>query len=408
MGRSFTCAVGGGAVFGGVVDAAVLTGQKPTARTSAEVLVEVKGCQIAPGAYRHLITEVSIEETSGLMMSMATVRLSNTRHVITDDDLWEEGAEMHIETGYQSTGLTSRGRFFLTQPKFTFAGGKLDVLLVGFGEEIKLGRTEKRRAFRKVTDAQIARDIADQHGFESDVEETEPVYDQVLQANENDYKFLARRALLHGFMLYVQEGVLHFHRPRIEPSGLQLVHRAGQDSSLTNFMVQSKPFLRGAEFRVTQVDPFKLEVIDESSRDDLDDVTKAMIQSVRNPRQWSDIATADGVRPVRYAVNTGHQQALGPLKEQVQAFSEATRWLIDGSGTTFGLEKMKPNTTIELLGIGKHSGEYYLTKVLHHIRGGAYRVSFEVTRSFTGGAQGNRCQVQTVQPRRAGVVTLAG
>lgn len=384
----------------------MLIGPKPTARKVAQVTVQLKGCKLAPGAYETLIDQVTIEETAGLMMSMATVRVLNPAFRVTDDDVWEEGAEMVIETGFPTTGTVRRhGKFFLTMPRFTF-GAQSSVLLIGFGEEIKLGRTEKRRAFKKKSDGQIAREIAQENGFKADVEETKPVHDLVLQANENDYKFLSRRALLHGFVIFLQDGTLHFHAPRPEESGVTLNYNEGQASSLSAFSVESKTFMRGAEWEVTAVDPLRLEVVEEKSKDEDDDVTQAMLPSVKFPRKWDQIVKGDDDRPMRFMVNMGHEQERGALKEQVQGISEASRWVVSGRGTTFGLEQLRPNQLIDLVGLGRHSGKYYMTKVIHRIVGGTYAVEFDVTRSFTGGTQGNRCAVRPTVLKRAGVANF--
>lgn len=405
-GRGSLCGAGG-AVPGGLENVAVFVSREPKARMSASVVVQVKGCKFAPGQYLNLVEEVTIEETCGLMMSMAVVKLGMADEALANDDLWEEGAEMVVETGYEETGLVRRhGKFFLSMPRAQYTGGAAQLVLVGFGEEVRLGRTEKRRAFRKRSDSQIASEIAKEHGFEEDIEATTLVHDQVLQANENDYKFLSRRALLHGFMIFVQDGVLHFHRPRPEDSGVQLVQQAGESRTLTTFDVQSKTFMRGVQWKATQVDPLKLDVIEESSTDALDDVTKAMIEGVRGPRKWADIVSHEGERPVRFMFEQGHEQQVGPIKRQVQALSESLRWVVSGAGTTYGLEQLRPNQLIEVVGVGKHSGKYFLTRVTHRVRGGAYSVEFDVSRSFTGGSEGNRCTQQVVQPVRAGVVSF--
>lgn len=408
MGRGDPCGGAlGGAVPGGVAGTTLFLGPKPTARTAAEVVVSVKGCRLPESAYRNLVEDVVVEETCGLMMSMAMVTLVNPEYAFTDDAVWEEGAEMTVETGFPTTGLVRRhGKFFLMSPRIAFRG-QPRITLVGFGEEVKLGLTERRRAFRKKSDADIAREVAGEHGFGTDVEETRPVHDQVLQANENDYKFLASRAQLHGFMLFAQDGVLHFHRPRPEESGVRLLFTKGQESSLSTFSAETKTFLRGAEYRVTAVDPLKLEIVDEKSRDDLDAVTRSLIQDVRGPRKWTDLVSGIGEgRPARFLVNQGHEQAVGAIAEQVQGVAESDRWVVRGKGSTFGLEEMRANQIIELIGLGKHGGRYYLTKVTHRIRGGAYNVEFEVARSFTGGSARGGCLPQATQPRRAGTVSL--
>lgn len=407
MARGNPCAPGRTSP-GGTVGTTIFVDEKPTARTSAQVVLSVKGCKFPEAIYQALLEEITIEETTGLMMSMMVVKLANPHPAITDDAVWEEGAEMSVETGFPLTGLTKRhGKFYLMQPRASF-GPKSTIVLVGFGEEVKLGLTEKRRAFRKKADSDIVKEIAGEHGFDSDVEDTQPVHDQVLQANENDYKFLARRALLHGFQIFLQDGVLHFHKPRFEDSGVALAFEAGQQSSLSAFDVETRTFLRGAEWKVTQVDPLKLDIVDEVSKDDVDPVTKDMIAGVRGPRKWPELVSGvGGIRPMRFGVNIGHLQALGPLKEQVQALAESQRYVVAGRGSTFGLDQLRTNQAIEVMGMGKHSGKYFLTKVIHRIVGGSYSVDFEVVRSFTGGSSGSGCTPKVVESKRAGVVDLA-
>ena len=331
----------------------------------------------------NIVSDIYVEETLGYELPLARIRLINQNKAISSIMLAKEQSKFQVMFGYDNPGVISHGSYIVQRPKFKFlkGGGDLAVEVIGYGEMVKMAATERRVVYQKQRDSDIARTIASRNGFTPNVEETEHVHDQVLQANESDYKFLARRAMLYGFLLYVEDGVMHFHRPRPRNSGITLTYLEGFDSDLQSFSVQSRTFMRGLQLQMTQIDPLTKEEFSVNSAE-----TPDAVQNVTDYQNWKELVSISGVgQPTRYITNEGHEQFRALLKNQIVRMSQASRYVVSGVGESFGLETLRPNDLLTINGIGRSSGRYYVTKTIHSMSGKtAYKTTFEVVRSGAG------------------------
>lgn len=355
----------------------------------------------------NIVQEVHLEGTVGFDIPMVRVTLNNLEKSISSTILAKEQSVFNVKFGYKNPGMENHGSFIVQRPKFKFMAKKspLAVEILGYGEAVKLGATERREVYKKQTDADIARKIADRNGMDADVGDTDPTHDQVIQANESDWKFLSRRAKLYGFMLYVENGVLHFHRVRPRESGIKLTYLDQGQGNLQDFVIHSRTFMRGLQLTMTQIDPITKEEFEVKSTEDPDDV-----QNATEVQNWKDLVSMEGIgQPERFITNEGHEQQRPLIKDQMLRMSQASRYVIAGAGTVIGLETLKANDLITVNGIGRSSGKYYVTRVSHHMNagsgglGGGYSVRFEVVRAGTGESVGG---LSVVEPESAGTVSI--
>lgn len=351
------------------------------------------------------VREIILESTFGFMIPMVKIILNNVNKRLSSSILSKEQSTFNVMLGYDNPGMVNHGSFILQRPKFRFGHGStpLTLELVGYGEAVKLGATERRQTYQKMSDYDIAGIIAGRNGFGVDADTTSPTHDQVIQANESDWKFLERRAKLYGFMLYVDNGVLHFHRPRPEDSGISLTYlETDQTGNLQDFTVHSRTFMRGLKLRITQIDPVTKQEIQVDSTEAPDEV-----QSVMEYQNWANLTTIPGIgQPERFITNEGHEQKMSLLQNQVLRMSQASRYVIAGSGVCLGLESLKANQILNISGVGRSSGRYYVTSVQHHLGAGdnqGYKVRFEVVRAGNEVPSGGGT---TVEPQSAGTVSL--
>ncbi|MEU3774905.1 contractile injection system protein, VgrG/Pvc8 family [Streptomyces sp. NPDC032472] len=78
---------------------------------------------------------------------------------------------------------------------------------------MRLRMTRRMRTYHDVTDADVAREIAREHGLDADADVPGPRYDVVQQLNQSDLAFLRERARLVQAELWAGGRTLHF-RPR--------------------------------------------------------------------------------------------------------------------------------------------------------------------------------------------------
>jgi len=347
-------------------------------------VVEIEGTDLRQVAMTGNVEQVLVEESCGLI-PVARVVLYNERLRLTDEALFAEGNKMVIQTGYPTTGLAKRGTFVLAAPRYNFKkGSEATITLTAYGEAIRMARVQKRRLFKKKRDSQIAEEIAGEYGFGADVERTDPVHEQVAQMNETDSQFLLKRARLHGYELDVVDGVLHFHPPRFEDSGVQITYDKGEKSGLNRLDVVARTHLMAAEVQGTQIDPLKKEVYEVASREIPDPITEEAIGRSRTGlRMAKEMATVDGKQPVLFLTNEGHEQTREQTERESEAFSQSTRWLIEGEGEAIGLEKVRGGTMVEIVGIGRIGGWYRITAARHDL-GRGYSLTFSVKRAWHG------------------------
>lgn len=351
-----------------------------------------------------IVKGIFLDEVAGFSASVIRIVLNNYNNRWGKTALAKEQSSFKATFGYDNPGQFSHGTFVVQKPQFRYEAGEgpATVEIVGYGESVKLGATERREIYRKKSDSNIAEQIAARNGFGADIETTTPVYDQVIQANESDWKFLERRAKLYGYMLYVEDSVLHFHRVRPRESGISV---AGGDipGALQSFTAQSRTFMRGLSLTMTQIDPVTKDEISVQSTEAPDD-----LQARLDYKNWVDMVSIKGVgQPKRFIVGEGHKQTTPELTNMIDQMAKASRYVIMGSGVLHGIESLRANDIIEVNGIGRSSGKYYVTRALHSIdsgEGGGYRVKFEVVRAGAGilTTPGRT----TVEPQSAGTVTF--
>ncbi len=351
-----------------------------------------------------IVRSIYLEDSVGIDLPVVKIVLNNFNNRLGDTILAKEQSSFQVSLGYDNPGQARHGTFIVQKPQFKYVagGGPSTVEIVGYGEAVKLGATERREVYKKMMDSDIARMIAGRNGFAADVEATSPIYDQVIQANESDWKFLSRRALLYGYMLYVDNGTLHFHKVRPRESGISVT---GGDTpgALQSFIVQSRTFLRGLQLTMTQIDPVTKDDISAQSTE-----TPDAVQSRLDYKNWADLVSIQGIgQPKRFIVGEGHKQTAPVLSNMINEMSKASRYVIAGSGLLHGIETLRANDFIEIGGVGRSSGKYYVTSATHQIdagEGGGYRVKFEIVRAGAGelSAKGGT----TVEPQSAGTVAL--
>jgi phage protein D len=336
------------------------------------------------------VNQIYVEETIGFDLPIAKIKINNLQKQLSSLSLAKEQSSFRVSFGYDNPGIKSHGTYIVQRPKFKFMGGTADsdlhVEIIGYGEQVKLAATERREVYKKQRDSDIVRKIAARYGFSADVGPTNLVHDQVIQANESDYKFLARRAKLYGFMLYVNDGVLHFHEPRPKESGIKFTYLEKGQGNLSNFSIQSRTFLRGLSLKMTQIDPLTKEEFDVNSAEDPD-----TLQRTLDFQNWKELVSIPGVgQPQRFITNEGHEQQRSLFKDQITKMAQASRYVISGEGTSIGMESLRVNDLITIDGIGRSSGKYYVTRAIHHLDsketgiGGGFRTRFEVVRAGAG------------------------
>lgn len=298
-------------------------------------------------------------------------------------------AFINISTGYQrgeSAKLQSRGRFILSRSSIFIDARTSTLELVAVGEESLLGIQEKRRAWRNVTDSEIAKRIADERSFidDVDIEDTDVRYDSVIQAGLTDWEFLKGRAALHGFQLFMRDGVLHFHSLRSEETGVKL-NLGGRRPNAVFLSTSIEHFRGRARWEATFVDPFTAEIVsavhgfkpDEILKEEAD---RTFSNKVLNAEELSITATQ-----FLFPKTSSLRQAA--VEKELEAAGEAGLFIVKAQVKATAVEIVRHSMKVELTEIGRLNGKYHVREVEHVISPfteAGYSMILSLRRTFTG------------------------
>jgi phage protein D len=258
--------------------------------------------------------------------------------VLYGDDLLFEGRIMALEAQFPATGLRS-----------------ITVLAEDRFQDLRM--TRRSRAFSDVTDADVVRQIASNHGLTSDVDMPTVQHKLLAQLNQSDLAFLRERARSLDAELWMEGTRLHAVRHSA---------RGGQAVELT----------------------YRKELIEFAATADLADQRTSVTVGgwdVAGKQPIAHEATESVIRSELNGDVSGVgilQQALGARKEQLshtvpltatQAqneaeafFKAAARRFVTGRGRASVQPKLRAGGFVRLVELGPlFSGRYYLTEVRH-------------------------------------------
>jgi phage protein D len=223
---------------------------------------------------------------------------------------------------------------------------------------MRMRMTRRMRSYTDVTDADLARRLAQDHGLDASVSVDGPRYDVVQQVNQSDLAFLRERARLLQAELWCSGRTLHLSaRPQRQGTKLTLAH----GNQLLSVRLTADLSHQRTDISVSGYDAASKAVIDEH-------------------------ATAATIHAEAAAGRTGPEvleKALGAspsyrVREAPLTVGEATAWakaemlrrarrFVTVSGTTRGSPDMVVGSLLklELVGAPFEGDGYYVTRVRH-------------------------------------------
>jgi phage protein D len=240
---------------------------------------------------------------------------------------------------------------------------------------MRLRMTRRMRTYREVTDADIAAELAAEHGLQADVDVDGPSYDVVQQLNQSDLAFLRERARLVQAELWCTGRTLHFRgRPQREGTSLTLV----QGNHLLSVRLCADLSHQRSTVAITGYDAREQRAIDERVGAEVIDAEIAGGRT--GPRLVERALGASASFRVREAALT---------TEEAEAWARAEmlrrgRRFVTVTGFTRGSPDMVVGSRLrlELVGAPFDGEGYYVTKVTHtfdHRHG--FRTCFEAERA---------------------------
>jgi phage protein D len=248
--------------------------------------------------------------------------------------------------------------------------------IVVFAEDalMRLRMTRRMRTYTRVTDADIADELAREHGLQTELTVDGPRYDAVHQANQSDLAFLRERARLIQGELWCTGRTLHFSsRPRRKGTLLTLV----QGNELLTARVMADLAHQRDEVVVTGYDASAKDVIDE--RAGTDTISAEITGGRTGPEILKQaLGPSRSIRTREVALNAAEASAWAKAEMLRRA-----RGFVTVAGMTRGSPDMVVGSIlrIELIGAPFEGDGYYVTRIHHtydHVHG--LRTRFDAER----------------------------
>lgn len=283
------------------------------------------------------------------------------------------GSETELYMGVDSGELMMTGEIVSVEPHFGEDGSTVEIH--SYDRLHRLGFGKKQRTFSNKTDSELASLIAGDWNLSSSVEDTQIKYQHIWQYNQSDLEFLLERAKRIRYELSVENKALCF-KPSQEnqtPS-LNLEYKV----DFTEFSARLRTLYMGNKFLVKGWDSMKKEPISVIATED--DKISDMAAEETGAKMTKSAFRSYFSAASSATLDKKIENSLDAKKLAVAQYNDQLLGTVIGEGKCSGISKLRAGKTIELKGLGRFSGIYYVTSTTHVIGSEGYEVSFRVRR----------------------------
>jgi phage protein D len=330
------------------------------------------------------LTRLDIEEDTSGLRRMTARFLATGRHgsdpaeeqLYLDGQLFDFGKKIKVSIGPPEDERTLfEGPLSALEADFS-EGEPGEVVIACEDKLMDLRMTRRMKTYRNVSDADVARQIAQQHSLTPEVSADGPTYDVVQQFNTTDLAFLRDRARLLQAEVWVRDTTLYFKTRPNRSAGAEIT--LVRDNHLINIQVRADLADQRTKIKVSGYDASQRDKIEEEAGSD---AIQSEASSGRNGP--SVLQSAFGER-VSYRVRDV------PLKsDEARAWARAemlrrARGFVVATGTTDGTPDMVVGSVLRLDNVGRpfEGGSYYVTHVWHsYDNQSGHRTRFEAERA---------------------------
>ncbi|MEK7860991.1 MAG: contractile injection system protein, VgrG/Pvc8 family, partial [Chloroflexota bacterium] len=301
-------------------------------------------------------------EDSERKADKVSIQLDNFDLSLFDREDLMGGATLEVSWGYP--GNMAGPRRVVGKKLKGFA----TLTVEGQATSVLMNREAKTRSWENVTRSEVARQIAEEHGYQGelvDVEDSEEVLDVVNQAGETDARFLRRLAAREEFEFYVDDGGLHFHERRQDaaPTHVFTWYADPGRGDVLSINVESDLVKRAGRVTVRGRDPMERSTIESTtSNETADRSTLGEVVEVVDPETG---ATSLETRNATASVHATSAPTEGRARRESAArFRRAERATVKLSMRVVGDPTLHAKRIVEVRGVsGLLSGKYYVTAV---------------------------------------------
>jgi phage protein D len=242
-------------------------------------------------------------------------------------------------------------------------------------QDLRLSR--RTRTFDEVSTADVAEQLASDHGLTPDISLTGPTRTVVNQLNLSDLAFLRQLAHADGGEVWLDDGTLHVQGRADRDGGSVALEYGG---SLLHFEVRAD-----LAHQVTDVVATGWSVADKDTIEETAD-SGGLGAELGSDSSGSDVLAAAFSERHEHLVVTEPLTSDDARSRAKAAYLERARRFVTGSGTTGGTPELRVGSRVSLSGLGpSFNGDYRVVRTRHHFDlHEGYRTDFDVERAGIG------------------------
>jgi len=325
----------------------------------AEVKIVVDGEDIANNYFQVQNLKVDLSSEMASLFSLSITHVINDEFELVTPWIFKMGAKIKISAGYPSN-LEELIEGIITSVIYNYGDEEhLSIEVEGYDLLFLLMKSYKQRSFSEMSDSQVVAEVLHDYDLESDIEDSEIVYNHIQQDHESDFTFISRLAKRNGFEFYNQLETIYFKSPAVDSAS----------SEMLTFGVD--PITLHCRHDITNLfervhthgwDKLNKEAIQEESH----------IENIPSVERQGEYPSASirrlGLSDVAYPLSENYDNSQSAQRAADAIMQKIAYTLVKVKGSVRGLATLSPATVIELNGFSQvHNGKYYLTRVIHRI-----------------------------------------
>jgi hypothetical protein len=359
-------------------DTSVQTGyyaSRPTIRIAGQVKTSLSDLQL-----RSLLVE---ETTLGLFRCEANFlnwgpKDDSVGFLFFDRQVLDFGKALSIEFGPPgASGPVFAGR--ITGIEAAYPAHRPPEIVILAEDRFQDLRMERRtRSFENMTDADVIRQIASQHGLTAQADVDGPTYRVLAQVNQSDLAFLRERVAAIDAELWVDDRTL-YAKARSRRNAGTASFTYGQ--SLMEFTVLADLAHQRTSVRVSGWSPSDKQAIDVEAGE-------SVISAELDGKHSGSSLLAQALAERRERIVSAMPLSQDEAQKMAEArYRSRARGFLRGTGVVDGNAKVRVGAQVDLQGLGPlFDGQYSVTLARHTFTLlDGYRATFEVERPGMGG-----------------------
>lgn len=305
-----------------------------------------------------------------------------------DDPVWRPGNKIFVTWGYPGRMAPTRECWI---QKVT---GSIQITVTAQSKGMLMNKEVRNKTFENTRRSEIVHALAKTYGFgddQRDIEETEQLYESVVQARSTDAQFIKRLADLEHFEFYIDHTGFHWHSRRVGKKPLKLLqyYLPPDVGDIITFDVDNDIFAKPGKVTTKGRDPIKKKDVGgegsnaATERDALNPVVEVIDPATGAATFRTNTASSD-VKPTTSTSDAqAKKEADGAYKKSVQTTVKLTLDLV-------GDPLIAAKTVLDIRGISKRlSGLYYVNEAKHEISSSGYKLKIKCSTDGTNGHSEN-------------------